>query len=123
MIEQLVRDAAAKHGQIRVFAAETLLRVDDEPLRITLLRDKRLAALGLAEVQPGLLGSSKKPAEVMAALRSAGHAPVGPADKPRKLPAGRQSSRSAGGSATPTRLRSWRTSEAWAVPLPSRAST
>jgi len=89
VIEQLVRDAAAKHGQIRVFAAETLLRVDDEPLRITLLRDKRLAALGLAEVQPGLLGSSKKPAEVMAALRSAGHAPVGPADKPRKLPAGR----------------------------------
>jgi len=82
-------NAAAKHDRIRVFAAETLLRVDDEPLRVSLLRDKRLAALGLAEVQPGLLGSSKKPAAVMAALRSAGHAPVGPADKPRKLPAGR----------------------------------
>lgn len=47
-------------------------------------------ALGLADVQPGLLGSSKKPAEVMAALRAAGHAPVGPAGKPRKLPTGRR---------------------------------
>jgi hypothetical protein len=88
VIEQLVRDAGDKHGQIQVFAAETLLRIDDEPLRIMLLRDKRLVALGLKEVQPGLLASSKKPAEVMSALRGAGHAPVGPAEKGRKLPIG-----------------------------------
>ena len=38
---------------------------------------KRLAALRLTEVQPGLLSSQKKPTEVLAALRKAGHAPVG----------------------------------------------
>jgi hypothetical protein len=87
VVEQLVRDVAARHGRIVVLPATTLLRVDDAPLAITLLRDKRLKALGLTEVQPGLLTSSKKPAEVLAALRAAGHAPVGPAEVARRRPA------------------------------------
>jgi hypothetical protein len=66
--------------------ATTLLRVDDVPLAITLLRDKRLKALGLTEVQPGLLTSPKKTAEVLAALRAVGHAPVGPAEVARRRP-------------------------------------
>ncbi len=88
VIEQLVLDGAAKHGQIEVFAAATLLRVDDEPLAITLLRDKKLASLGLKQVQPGVLASVKKPAEVMAGLRAVGHAPVGPASKAKAAPEG-----------------------------------
>jgi hypothetical protein len=94
VVEQLVRDVAARHGRIVVLPATTLLRVDDEPLAITLLRDKRLKVLGLTEVQPGLLTSPKKPAEVLAALRAAGHAPIGPAETARRRPAptGRHSS-------------------------------
>jgi hypothetical protein len=78
VVEQLVRDVAARHGRIVVLPANTLLRVDDEPLAITLLRDKRLKGLGLTEVQPGVLSSTKKPADVLDALRAAGHAPVAP---------------------------------------------
>jgi hypothetical protein len=87
VVEQRFRDVAAKHGRIVVLSGATLLRVDDEPLAITLLRDKRLKALGLTEVQPGLLTSPKKPAEVLDALRAAGHAPVGPGVAARRRPA------------------------------------
>ena len=89
VLEQLLKDVASQHGRIQVFASSTLLRVDDEPLRITLLRDRKLAALALQEVQPGVLSSVKKPADVMAAIRKAGHAPVGPPEKPPALPKGR----------------------------------
>lgn len=77
MVEQLVRDVAAKHGRIRVFAASTLLRIDDVPLGVEILRAPKFKALSLAEVQPGVLSSPKPAKEVLAALRAAGHAPVG----------------------------------------------
>lgn len=79
VVEQLVRDVAAKHGRIQVFDASTLLRIEDVPLAVEVLRDKRLKALALSEVQPGVLSSPKPAKEVLAALRAAGHAPVGDA--------------------------------------------
>jgi hypothetical protein len=87
VLEQLIHDAVARHGRIVVTPSATLLRVDDEPLAITLLRDKKLRALDLTQVQQGVLTSSKKPAEVLAALRSAGHSPAGPAESGRNRPA------------------------------------
>lgn len=42
---------------------QRLLRVADEPLAVTLLRDKALKDLGLSEMQPGLLTSVRKPPE------------------------------------------------------------
>lgn len=87
VVEQLVHDVAEQHGRIVVVPSATLLRVDDAPLAITLLRDRKLVALALSEVQPGLLASAKKPADVLAALRTAGYAPVGPPEPARKRPA------------------------------------
>jgi hypothetical protein len=60
-----------------VHAARTVLRLADEVLGVELLHDKRLKGLGLVEVAPGVVASSKTPAEVVAALRAAGHAPTG----------------------------------------------
>jgi hypothetical protein len=91
VVEQLVRDVAGQHGRIVVVPSSTLLRVDDAPLVVTLLRDRRLAALALREVQSGVLSSTKKPAEVLAALRAAGYAPAGPPESARKRPAGARS--------------------------------
>lgn len=84
VLEQLVRDVGAKHGRVHVVPAQTTLQVSDQVLAVELLRDRRLATLGLVELVPGLLGSPKKPADVMAALRKAGHAPTGPADLARR---------------------------------------
>lgn len=77
VVEQLVRDAAAAHGRIEVVSARTVLRLADAVLGVELLHDKRLRALALVEVVPGVVASSKAPAEVVTALRAAGHAPVG----------------------------------------------
>lgn len=88
VVEQLVHDVAAQHGRIVVVPSATLLCVDDEPLAITLLRDRKLKDAGLTQVRPGVLSSAKKPAEVLAALRAAGYAPAGPPEPARKRPAG-----------------------------------
>jgi hypothetical protein len=76
-VERLVRDVADAHGRISVHEARTVLRLADELLGVELLHDKRLKALGLVEIAPGVVASSRPPAEVVAALRSTGHAPVG----------------------------------------------
>jgi hypothetical protein len=103
VVERLVHDVGGQHGRIVVRASSTLLRVDDEPLAITLLRDRKLKALGLAEVQPGVLTSAKKPVDVLAALRAAGYAPAGPPETARRRPAAtkNQSRQYAGRTATP----------------------
>lgn len=75
-VAQLVLDAAARHGRIRVGVAATWLHVPDEPLRVGLLHDRSLAGLGLVEVVPGVLTSGHPPALVLAALRKAGHSPA-----------------------------------------------
>lgn len=77
VVERLVRDVAAAHGRIELTAACTLLRLADPVLVVELLHDKRLRALGLVEVVPGIVASGSPPAAVAAALRAAGHAPVG----------------------------------------------
>jgi len=77
VVDRLVRDAAAAHGRIELLSARTVLRLADPVLGVELLHDKRLRALVLVEVGPGVVASPKAPAEVAAALRAAGHAPVG----------------------------------------------
>lgn len=90
-IERLVRDVATSHGRIHVQGARTVLRLADALLGVELLHDKRLQALGLVEIAPGVVASNKPPTEVVAALRAVGHAPTGEgaaAPKP-KSPASR----------------------------------
>jgi hypothetical protein len=78
VLSVLISDVGARHGRIRVVPASTLLAIDDEALVAELLHDRLLAGLELSEVRPGVLASTKRPDQVMEALRKAGHAPVGP---------------------------------------------
>lgn len=100
-VDRLVRDVAAAHGRIQVHGARTVLRLADAVLGVELLHDKRLRGLGLVEVAPGVVSSSKPPAEVVAALRAAGHAPTGEgAAAPEQKPSAGPSRTAGGGSAT-----------------------
>ena len=86
VVEQLVRDMAQAHGRIRVHAAKTVLQLDDPVLGVELVHDRRLRALGLVEIAPGVLGSVAPPAQVVAALRYSGHAPTGEGAAPPSSP-------------------------------------
>lgn len=92
-VEQAVIDVGRRHGLITVVPSQTLLRVADAALVQQLLRDRQLVPLSLTEVVPGVLASTKKPAEVLLALRRVGHAPTGPpVAKPKRAPATRTQS-------------------------------
>ncbi len=77
VVERLVRDTAAAHGRVELVEALTVLRLADAVLGVELLHDRRLRSLGLVEVAPGVVVSDQPPTKVAAALRAAGHAPVG----------------------------------------------
>jgi len=72
----LIDDIARRHGGLRVGAASTYLRSDDETLITQVTADRRLADLGLRLLAPGVLISTSDPDEVLDALRSAGYAPA-----------------------------------------------
>lgn len=76
-VERLVRDVAEVHGRVVVHGARAVLQLAATHLGAELRHDPRLAPLGLVELAPGVIVSMKAPAEVVAALRAAGHAPVG----------------------------------------------
>jgi hypothetical protein len=76
-LEYLVADAARRHGQVRVRTVGCVLRADDPALLTELLASRALAGLKLTQLAPTVLGSAAKPADTLAALRSAGYAPVG----------------------------------------------
>lgn len=72
----LVQDASRRHGAVRVRAAASILRVQDEAVAAGLLAEARLKALGLAQIAPGILISSAPPGQVMRELRKAGLSPA-----------------------------------------------
>jgi Helicase conserved C-terminal domain len=76
-LEYLVRDAARRHGEIRVRGVSCVLRAADPALLTELLSCRALSGLGLTALAPTVLASAARPAETLAALRSAGYAPVG----------------------------------------------
>ena len=71
-----VTEAGRAHGRVRVAFAASCIRSDDETLVAELAKAKGLAELGLRLVAPTVLVSAKPPAETLAALRTAGYAPV-----------------------------------------------
>ncbi|MGW2402040.1 helicase-associated domain-containing protein [Kitasatospora sp. NPDC001664] len=75
-LEYLVRDTARTHGRIRVAAAGSCLRSDDEALVLELAHSRPLAKLGLRRVAPTVLIAAAAPEATLAALRAAGYAPV-----------------------------------------------
>ena len=72
----LVTDTARRHGQTRVGAATSYLRSDDAPGLDELLADRRLGALRLRRLAPGVLVSPSAMTTVLSLLRDHGYAPV-----------------------------------------------
>ena len=72
----LVEDVARRHGRIRVGAASSYLRCDDEALLGEIAADRRLAALRLRRLAPMVLASQAPPDVVLERLRAAGYAPA-----------------------------------------------
>lgn len=75
-LEYLVRDAARRHGQLRLGAASSYVRVEDPVLLAGLVEDPRLRGLGLFRVAPTVLAASAAPTQLLAALRERGLAPA-----------------------------------------------
>ena len=75
-LEYLVRDTARRHGLLRAGVASSYLRTDDPALLAGLPDDPRLAGLGLRALGPTVLVAAVPPADLVAALRERGLAPV-----------------------------------------------
>jgi len=75
-LDYLIRDAARRHGQVRVGSAAAYLKVDDAALAAQLVGTPALADLSLRALVPTVLISSAPPGDVLDVLREAGLAPV-----------------------------------------------
>ncbi|GAA2062002.1 helicase-associated domain-containing protein [Streptomyces albiaxialis] len=72
----LIDDVARKHGVLRVGAASSYVRCDDDALLAELLADKRSAPLRLRLLAPTVLASPAPPDQLLARLREMGYAPA-----------------------------------------------
>ncbi len=75
-LDYLVRDVARRHGRVRVGAASSFVRSDDESVLRELLADRRAASLRLRALAPTVLAAQADPATVLHVLREAGLAPA-----------------------------------------------
>jgi len=76
-LEYLVRDAARRHGRLRVGLAFGYVRTEDPTLLAGLVEDPTLADLGLVRIAPTVLAAHATPAALLAALRDRGLSPAG----------------------------------------------
>ncbi|MFB8245525.1 helicase-associated domain-containing protein [Streptomyces sp. NPDC055952] len=72
----LIDDVARRHGHLRVGAASSYVRCDDEAVLNEILADKRATALGLRRLAPTVLAAQSDPAGLLEGLRSMGFAPA-----------------------------------------------
>jgi fermentation-respiration switch protein FrsA (DUF1100 family) len=75
-LRYLVDDVARRHGSIRVGAASSYIRSDDETAISALLGDRRMASLRLVRIAPTVAVAGASPDLVLEKLRDAGLAPV-----------------------------------------------
>ncbi|HEY2673295.1 MAG TPA: helicase C-terminal domain-containing protein [Rugosimonospora sp.] len=76
-LEYLLTDVARRHGQLRVRTVGCVLHAGDPAVLAELLASRALAGLRLRELAPTVLSSAASRRDTLAALRSAGYAPVG----------------------------------------------
>lgn len=76
-LSYLIDDVARRHGHVRVHPVGCCLTSDDDALLAEVLASRPLRALKLRRLAPTVLASAKPPAETLAALRTAGYAPIG----------------------------------------------
>ncbi|MDK1472508.1 helicase C-terminal domain-containing protein [Streptomyces sp. 549] len=72
----LVDDVARRHGRLRVGAASSYVRCDDDALLTEILADRRSAGLRLRLLAPTVLASAAAPDQLLAGLRDLGFAPA-----------------------------------------------
>lgn len=75
-LEYLIHDVARRHGMVRIGAADSYLRTDDEQLAAALMAHPRAAALGLVQLSPGVIVSRTPANSLLQLARELGHAPV-----------------------------------------------
>ncbi|CAM5602316.1 hypothetical protein GCM10010329_50510 [Streptomyces spiroverticillatus] len=75
-LSYLIDDVARRHGHLRVGAASSYVRCDDDAVLGEILADKRSAGLGLRRLAPTVLASRAEPAALLDGLRSMGFAPA-----------------------------------------------
>ncbi|MEU5040291.1 helicase C-terminal domain-containing protein [Streptomyces griseorubiginosus] len=72
----LIDDVARRHGHLRVGAASSYVRCDDDALLNEILADKRAAGLRLRRLAPTVLAAQADPASLLEGLRAMGFAPA-----------------------------------------------
>ncbi|PJE97586.1 DNA-binding protein [Streptomyces carminius] len=72
----LIDDVARRHGRLRVGAAGSYVRCDDDALLAELAADRRAAALGLRLLAPTVLAARVDPGTLLERLREMGYAPA-----------------------------------------------
>ncbi|NUP51267.1 MAG: helicase-associated domain-containing protein, partial [Catenulispora sp.] len=72
----LVDDVARRHGRIRVGAAVSYVRADNDAALAEMLADRRTGGLGLRRVAPGVAVSELPPEDLLEGLRANGYAPM-----------------------------------------------
>ena len=72
----LVDDVARRHGRVRVGAAISYVRADNDAALTEMLADRRTGGLGLRRIAPGVAVSELSPGELLEGLRANGYAPM-----------------------------------------------
>ncbi|MET9885068.1 helicase C-terminal domain-containing protein [Streptomyces sp. NPDC006430] len=72
----LIDDVARRHGHLRVGAAASYVRCDDDGMLNEILVDKRSAPLGLRRLAPTVLAAQAEPTALLDGLRAMGYAPA-----------------------------------------------
>ncbi|MFF3862323.1 helicase-associated domain-containing protein [Streptomyces sp. NPDC002209] len=72
----LIDDVARRHGHLRVGAASSYVRCDDDGMLNEIMADKRSAGLGLRRLAPTVLAAQAEPGALLDGLRAMGYAPA-----------------------------------------------
>ncbi|MCX4779240.1 helicase C-terminal domain-containing protein [Streptomyces sp. NBC_01264] len=75
-LSYLIDDVARRHGHLRVGAASSYVRCDDDGMLNEILADKRSAGLGLRRLAPTVLAAQAEPTSLLDGLRAMGYAPA-----------------------------------------------
>lgn len=75
-LSYLIDDVARRHGHLRVGAASSYVRCDDDGMLNEILADKRSASLGLRRLAPTVLAAQAEPTVLLDGLRAMGYAPA-----------------------------------------------
>ncbi|MFB7913899.1 helicase C-terminal domain-containing protein [Streptomyces sp. NPDC056061] len=75
-LSYLIDDVARRHGHLRIGAASSYVRCDDEAVLNEILADRRAAGLRLRRLAPTVLAAQVDPASLLEGLREMGYAPA-----------------------------------------------